>query len=143
MAVINKSALVPYTPKQMFVLVDDVEAYAEFLPWCSNSTVLIRTDSEVTASLEISHSGFQKAFTTRNVYQADSRINMYLVEGPFKKLEGVWQFQALGDQGCKIMLDLEFEFSNRLLGMTFGPLFGQIAGSLVDAFTQRANTIYG
>lgn len=143
MAVINKSALVPYTPNQMFVLVDDVEAYAEFLPWCSSSMVLTRTNNEVTASLEISHSGFQKAFTTRNVYVADSRINMYLVEGPFKKLEGVWQFQALGDQGCKIMLDLEFEFSNRLLGMSFGPLFGQIAGNLVDAFTQRANAIYG
>ena len=143
MAVINKSALVPYTPNQMFVLVDDVEAYAEFLPWCSSSMVLTRTNNEVTASLEISHSGFQKAFTTRNVYVADSRISMYLVEGPFKKLEGVWQFQALGDQGCKIMLDLEFEFSNRLLGMSFGPLFGQIAGNLVDAFTQRANAIYG
>lgn len=143
MAVINKSALVPYTPNQMFMLVDDVEAYAEFLPWCSDSSVLVRTDNEVTASLEISHSGFHKAFTTRNVYVTDSRIDMYLVEGPFKKLQGVWQFQALGEQGCKIMLDLEFEFSNRLLGMSFGPLFGQIAGNLVDAFTQRANTIYG
>ncbi len=68
---------------------------------------------------------------------------MYLVEGPFKKLEGIWQFQPLGEQGCKIMLDLEFEFSNRLIGMSFGPLFGQMAGSLVDAFTQRANHIYG
>ena len=143
MAVINKSALVPFTPNQMFMLVDDVEAYAEFLPWCSGSTVLIRTDKEVTASLEISHSGLQKAFTTRNVYETDTRINMYLVEGPFKKLEGVWQFHALGDQGCKIMLDLEFEFSNRLIGMSFGPLFGKMAGSLVDAFTQRANTVYG
>lgn len=125
------------------MLVDDIQTYAEFLPWCSGSTVLSRIDKEVTASLEISHSGFQKAFTTRNVNESDNRINMTLVEGPFKKLEGVWQFQALGDQGCKIMLDLEFEFSNRLVGMTFGPLFGQIAGSLVDAFSQRADTIYG
>ena len=142
MAVINKSALVPYTPEQMFRLVDDVEAYVEFLPWCSGSTVITRTDNDVTASLEISHSGFQKAFTTRNVYGEELRINMNLVEGPFKKLEGLWQFQALGDQGCKIMLDLEFEFSNRLIGMSFGPIFGQMAGSLVDAFTQRANSIY-
>lgn len=125
------------------MLVDDVEAYAEFLPWCSGSTVLTRTEMEVTASLEISHSGFQKAFTTRNVYETDTRIYMHLVEGPFKKLEGVWQFHALGDEGCKIMLDLEFEFSNRLLSMSFGPLFGQIAGNLVDAFTQRADIIYG
>ena len=143
MAVINKSALVPYTPQQMFILVDDIEAYVEFLPWCTGSTVLTRTEGDVTASLEISHSGFHKAFTTCNVYEADNRISMYLVEGPFKKLEGVWQFQALGDQGCKIVLDLEFEFKNRLLGMSFGPLFGQMAGGLVDAFTQRANAIYG
>lgn len=143
MAVINKSALVPYTPNQMFLLVDDVAAYVEFLPWCTGSVVLTRTEKEVTASLEISHSGFQKAFTTRNVYESDSRIYMHLVEGPFKKLEGLWQFQALGEQGCKIMLDLEFEFSNRLLGMSFGPMFGHMAGNLVDAFTQRANTIYG
>ena len=143
MAIINKSALVAYTPDQMFRLVDDVEAYVEFLPWCSGSKVIKRTELDVTASLEISHSGFHKAFTTRNVYAAERRINMYLVEGPFKKLEGVWQFLPLGEQGCKIMLDLEFEFSNRLLGMSFGPLFGQMAGSLVDAFTQRANTVYG
>ncbi len=142
MAVINKSALVPYTPNQMFALVDDIDAYAEFLPWCSNSTVLSRTGEEVTATLGISHSGFQKTFSTRNVYGVDSRISMYLLEGPFKKLEGVWQFHALGDQGCKIELDLEFEFSNLLVGMTFGPLFGQMAGSLVDAFTQRASHIY-
>ncbi len=93
--------------------------------------------------LGISHGGFQKTFSTRNVYGVDSRISMYLLEGPFKKLEGLWQFQALGDQGCKIALDLEFEFSNRLLGITFGPLFGQMAGSMVDAFTQRARDIYG
>ncbi|MDH5446134.1 MAG: type II toxin-antitoxin system RatA family toxin [Gammaproteobacteria bacterium] len=143
MAVINKSALVPYTPVQMFSLVDDVEAYVEFLPWCSGSTVIQRTELDVTASLEISHSGFQKAFTTRNVYGKAQQINMHLVEGPFKKLEGIWQFQPLGEEGCKIMLDLEFEFSNRLIGMSFGPLFGQMAGSLVDAFTQRAIVIYG
>jgi len=127
----------------MFSLVDDVDAYVEFLPWCSGSTVLTRTDADVTASLEISHSGFQKTFTTRNVYGEQKTINMHLVEGPFKKLEGVWQFQALGDQGCKILLDLEFEFSNRLIGMSFGPIFGQMAGNLVDAFTQRAKVVYG
>lgn len=142
MAVINKSALVTYTPDQMFQLVDDVDAYVEFLPWCSGSNVITRTEIDVTASLEISHSGFQKAFTTRNVYGENKSINMYLVEGPFKKLEGIWQFQPLGDQGCKIILDLEFEFSNRLIGMSFGPIFGTMAGSLVDAFTQRAITVY-
>ena len=143
MAMVNKSALVPYSPGQMFALVDDIEAYKEFLPWCSGSTVLHRLESEVTASLEISHSGFQKSFTTRNLIQTGDQITMTLVEGPFKKLEGVWQFRALGEEGCKVTLELEFEFSNRLVGMTFGTLFGQIAGSLVDAFTQRASQIYG
>lgn len=127
----------------MFALVDDVEAYVEFLPWCSGSTVLTRSATEVTARLAISHSGFQKTFATRNVYGTNNSISMYLLEGPFKRLEGVWQFLPLGEQGCKIALDLEFEFSNRLVGMTFGPLFGQMAGSLVDAFTQRAGVIYG
>ena len=143
MSMVNKSALVSYSPGQMFALVDDIEAYKEFLPWCSRSTVLHRLESEVTASLEISHSGFQKSFTTRNFNEAGYQITMTLVEGPFKKLEGVWRFHALGEDACKVTLDLEFEFSNRLVGLTFGAMFGQIAGSLVDAFTQRASQIYG
>lgn len=140
---INKSALVTYSARQMFDLVDDIESYAEFLPWCRSSAVLSRGDTEVTASLEISHSGFNKSFTTRNLTQATTQITMQLVEGPFKKLEGVWRFQQLGEEGCKVSLELDFEFKSKLVGLTFGPVFGQMAGSMVDAFTQRAAKVYG
>lgn len=140
---ISKSALVTYSASQMFDLVDDIESYAEFLPWCSSSTVISRSDAEVTASLTVSHSGLNKSFTTRNLNQPHSQITMLLVEGPFKKLEGVWRFQQLGEDGCKVSLDLEFEFKSKLVGMTFGPVFGQMAGTMVDAFTQRAAKIYG
>ena len=143
MSTVNKSALVPFSPGQMFALVDDIESYPEFLPWCSGSQVLERGENEVTASLEISHSGFHKSFTTRNFIQAGDQIIITLLDGPFKKLEGIWRFLPLGEEGCKVTLDLEFEFNNRLLGLTFGGLLSHMAASLVDAFTQRASQIYG
>jgi len=141
--VISRSALVIYSAEQMFRLVDDIESYPAFLPWCGSSTVLSRTDDEVTASIGVSHSGMNKSFTTRNVNQPYSRISMHLVEGPFNRLEGIWQFQQLGDDGCKVSLELDFEFKSKLVGLTFGPIFGQMAGTMVDAFTQRAVNVYG
>ncbi len=143
MATIHRSALVRYTPAQMYRLVDDIDAYPEFLPWCHTSKVLRRTPDEVEASLEIAHSGLHKSFATRNRLEVDSTIHMQLLEGPFKHLDGIWRFTSLGDAGCKVVLDLDFEFSNKLLGMTFGKLFNQIATTLVDAFTHRAEQVYG
>lgn len=143
MTVINKSALVPYSAEQMYQLVDDIEKYAEFLPWCGKATELSRSANEVEASLFISHSGLNKAFTTRNTLYPQTKIDMQLVEGPFKKLHGSWQFENLGDAGCKASLILEFEFSSKLIGLTLGPVFSKIANNLVDAFIQRARSIYG
>ncbi len=143
MTTINKSALVPYSAQQMYDLVDNVEAYAEFLPWCSAARELKRSEEEVEASLDISHSGIHKSFTTRNRLIKNRQIEMELVEGPFRKLHGVWRFEPLGDAGSKVTLDLDFEFSSKLLGMTFGPVFSKIAASLVDAFIQRAKQVYG
>jgi len=143
MTTIHKSALVPYSAEQMYTLVDDIPAYPQFLPWCSGSKEINRRESEVEASLDIAHSGVHKSFTTRNRLEKNSSIEMQLVEGPFKYLHGVWRFEPLGDAGSKVGLDLEFEFSNKLLGMTFGPLFSKIASSLVDAFIQRAQKVYG
>jgi len=140
---IRKSALVPYTAEQMYGLVDDIDAYSEFLPWCRSSRELSRSDDEVRASIEIAHSGLHKSFTTVNRLQYGKMIEMRLVEGPFKHLEGYWRFDGLGEEGCRVSLDMEFEFSNRLLGMTVGPLFTQIANSLVDAFIKRAKEIHG
>jgi len=140
---INKSALVPYSPEQMYALVDDITAYSEFLPWCRSAEEHHRTDGEVEASLEIAHSGFHKHFTTRNRLDPHRSIAMSLVKGPFKSLTGIWRFEALGDAGCKVSLDMEFEFSSKLLGMTFGPMFSKIAGTLMDSFIERAKVVYG
>ena len=140
---IHKSALVPYSTEQMFDLVNDINNYDSFLPWCRRSTILSEQDNIIEASLEIAHGALHKTFTTRNTSTAKEKIQMNLLEGPFKHLEGVWCFEALGDQGCKIMLDLSFEFSSRIMGMTMGPVFSAIANSLVDAFTQQAVKKYG
>lgn len=128
---------------QMFKLVDDIASYADFLPWCSRSEVTARNDNVVDGVLEISYSKLNKSFTTRNINTPHSAIEMQLIEGPFKKLHGQWLFEPLGDDGAKVSLLLEFEFSSKLLNMTVGPVFSQIANSLVDAFTQRAKEIYG
>jgi len=143
MTAISKSALVSYSPAQMFALVDGIEAYPEFLPWCRGAKVLSRTDDEVRATIELSKGGVEKAFTTCNRNQKNKMIEMRLVEGPFRQLEGFWRFDALGDDGCKVSFDLEFEFASRMLGMVVGPVFSQIANSLVDSFHKRAVEIYG
>jgi ribosome-associated toxin RatA of RatAB toxin-antitoxin module len=127
----------------MYALVDDIASYPQFLPWCSCSEVFSRDEDEVRASIEISKAGFNKSFATRNRVQKNKMIEMRLLEGPFKHLEGFWRFDHLAEDACKVTLDLEFEFSNKVVSMTFGPVFGQIANSLVDAFMKRAVTVYG
>ncbi len=143
MTTITKSALVSYSPEEMFKLIDDIEAYPEFLPWCDKSTEIFRDDNNVEASLFISHSGLNKEFTTKNKNSAFDKIEMHLVNGPFKNLDGVWLFEPLGETACKVSLNLEFEFSSKLISITLGPIFSKIANSLVDAFIKRADTVYG
>lgn len=143
MTTIAKSALVNHSAAEMFALVDDVAAYAEFLPWCGGSEEISRSEDEVSATVVIAHSGLNKAFTTQNRLQKPKMIEMTLVNGPFKHLHGFWRFESLGDDACKVSLDLEYEFSNRLISMVVGPVFNQIANTLVDSFCQRAEVIYG
>jgi len=140
---INKSALVQYSASEMFDLVDDVDAYSEFLPWCGSSSVISRSESEIKASVEIAHKGIRKTFTTLNKLAPHDTIEMTLVDGPFKSLHGYWRFAPLRDDACKISLDLDYEFSNMLLSLAVGPVFNQIANSLVDAFCLRAEEKYG
>lgn len=142
MPAINKSALVPYSAAEMYALVNDIESYADFLPWCGSAKLLSRDADEVRAEIQIAHGSLHKSFTTRNRLQADKMIEMRLEQGPFRHLEGFWRFEELGERSCKVRLDLEFEFSNRLVGMAFGPIFNQIANSLVDAFCRRAEQVY-
>lgn len=140
---IKKSALLPYSPAQMFVLVDDIESYPLFLPWCKSARVFSRSADEVRAEIHIAHGVLNKAFSTLNRLQQDKMIEMRLLEGPFKHLEGFWRFDELSNAGCKISLDLEFKFSNKLMELAIGPAFSHIANSLVDAFCLRAKQVYG
>jgi ribosome-associated toxin RatA of RatAB toxin-antitoxin module len=140
---VRRTAVVPYSPAQMFELVDDVNAYSEFLPWCRSSEVLSRGEDEVMARIELAKGSVRRTFTTRNRRQRNKMIEVRLVEGPFRRLEGFWRFDAMGEKGCRVRLDLDYEFSSRLVGLAIGPVFHQLTNTLVDAFTRRAAEIYG
>ncbi|MGH8320560.1 MAG: type II toxin-antitoxin system RatA family toxin [Gammaproteobacteria bacterium] len=143
MRTVNKSALVPYTAAQMYTLVNDVESYPEFLPWCRSARVLSQTNSEMRASLELARSGFHKTFTTRNTLEPERGIVIALDNGPFRHLEGHWRFEDLGTEGSKVLLNMQFEFAGALLDLMAGPVFHEICNSLVDAFIRRAASLHG
>lgn len=143
MAIIKREAIVIYSPAQMFGLVDDIESYPQFLPWCGQSVVHGRTEDEVKASLTLTWKGMQKSFTTLNRLQKDKMIELRLLDGPFHHLEGFWRFEEHAGTGCKVSLDMEFEFAGKIISMMFGPMFSQVANSLVDAFCKRAQDLYG
>lgn len=143
MTTVKKNALVPYSAAEMYALVNDVEAYPQFLPWCRGTRVLYRDEDEIRASIEIAQGALHKSFTTHNRLQRDKMVEMRLVEGPFRHLEGFWRFDALGERACKVNLDLDFEFSNKLIGLALGPIFNQVVNTLVDAFCARAEQVYG
>ncbi len=140
---INRSALVPFSASSMYELVNNIEKYSEFLPWCKSTTVHRRQDAEVEASIEIAKAGLHKIFTTRNVNKENSEIKMKLVNGPFKTLNGKWFFLPLEDRACKVVFEIDFEFSNKLLDMSFGPIFSQICNTMVESFVKRAEDLYG
>jgi len=143
MSVVEKNVLVTHTPAQMFALVDDVPHYPRFLPWCGKAEVHSRDGAEMVASLTIDYLKIRQHFTTRNSNVVDRQITMELVEGPFRHLEGVWQFHPVGDFGCKIEFRLTYEFSSKILEKLIGPVFGHISGTLVDAFIKEADRVYG
>ncbi|WMN59699.1 type II toxin-antitoxin system RatA family toxin [Pseudoalteromonas xiamenensis] len=140
---IEKSALVMYSTKEMFDLVNEVNAYPEFLPHCSGAKVIAVEGQKMTASLEISKAGMSKWFTTENQLVENHEVAMQLVDGPFKFLKGRWQFIALDEHACKVALKLDFEFSNKLVELAFGKVFNEVAKNMVAAFTQRAKQVYG
>jgi ribosome-associated toxin RatA of RatAB toxin-antitoxin module len=142
MTVVQKSALVRFPAQWMFELVDDIEAYPQFLPWCAASRVMRRAGDVVEAELEIARAGFHKSFATRNTLVAPREIRMSLLDGPFSSLEGVWLFTPLREDASKISLDLQFEMSGKLANLAFGTLFNQICNTMVGAFSERAKTLY-
>jgi len=139
---IHKTAVVPYSAEQMYNLVNDVDHYNQFLPWCSDSSQVFHSESEAVATITIGHGGLRKAFTTRNALKQGKSIDICLVKGPFKKLHGHWDFHALGS-GCRVSLDMDFEISNPLLRITLEPVFSKIVNSLIDSFIQQAGKRYG
>ncbi len=141
MTVVKKSRSVPYTCEQMYNLVNDVERYAEFVPYFAKSQVHHRDEDEVQATLSITAGGMSKSFTTRNRLQANKMIEIRLVDGPFSHLEGFWRFDET-QEGCLISFDLEFQFAGRMFSMLLGPVFEQITDKMVDAFCDRAKQLY-
>lgn len=132
-----------HTPAQMFALVDKVEHYPRFLPWCSQALVHSREKNTVVASLHIDYLKIRQRLTTRNTYLGNDTILLELVDGPFDALQGKWRFLALGDRGCKVQFYLSYQFSNKLLEKLVGPVFGRISTTLVDAFIKEADRVYG
>ena len=142
MTVIHKSALVHFSATAMRQLVTDIESYPEFLPWCRSSKILSQVGGVVEAELDIAWSGIKKSFATRNTLTEQGNIDMQLLSGPFRNLDGIWQFLPLREDASKISLDLEFEFSSKLNQLAFGAVFNQICNTMVNAFTQRAKDVY-
>ncbi len=146
MKTVSKSVLIWYSPQEMYVLVTDIDQYPQFLPWCDRARVIETDTAGMTAEIGIAFSGIHQTFTTRNEHIEGQRVLINLVNGPFSKLEGEWNFLPLGDgtqRACKVELTLTYSFANTTLGKLIGPVFDKIAGSMVDAFVKRANQVYG
>lgn len=139
---ISRSALVPFSAEQMYQLVNDVHSYPDFLPGCTGSRVINASYNEMTAAVDVAKAGISKTFTTRNTLLDNQSINMQLVDGPFRKLMGGWHFTPLSPEACKVELHLDFEFTNKLIELAFGKVFKELAGNMVQAFTQRAKEVY-
>ena len=143
MALVEKSVLIEYSAAQMYALVENVAAYPEFLPWCGGTEILRKEGDVTRAAIIIDFRGIKQRFSTENRATPPRLIEMTLVEGPFRKLDGTWSFKALGDDACKVEFRLHYEFSSKLLEKIFGPVFHFIASTFVDAFVKRARQLYG
>ena len=134
---VKRAALVNRPPGEVFALINDIESYPQFLPWCTHARVESRSASEIVATLGVRQGSLHGEFTTRNILEPDSRIGMELVSGPFRTLQGEWRLSPVAD-GCRVELTLRFAFNNRVTALLFEPLFAHTIGSLVDAFVARA-----
>lgn len=154
---VHKSVLLWYSPREMYGLVTDVQAYPQFLPWCDRAEVVQTHDDGVTARVHIAFAGVHQAFTTRNVNEPGVSVTMHLVDGPFSRLEGTWRFtplqkpgsatgpsvDPLDAQACKVEFSLSYAFSSRALSLVVSPVFDRIANTFVEAFVKRAEQVHG
>ena len=140
---VNRSAHVPYSSAQMFDVINDVDRYADFLPWCVSSKMLQDENNIMVARLVIARGGLKHSFSTRNVHKRPDSIQIELLKGPFSKLSGLWEFTQLGEDGCRVHMDLSFDFDSRVMNMTLASVFNVAADTMVDAFCDRADELYG
>jgi ribosome-associated toxin RatA of RatAB toxin-antitoxin module len=139
---VERQAIVPYSAARMYALVEDVESYPLFLPWCSRTEVAERSAGRVVATIHVDFRGVKQAFTTENRLQPGERIEMALVRGPFRSLAGEWRFRALSAAGCRVELALAYQLASPLIARVAGPVFDHIANSFVDAFVRRADALH-
>ncbi len=143
MSEVYKELLVPYSATKMYNLVNDINKYPEFLPWCTSANIIAQEDEEIQAKLQLAYAGFKHEFTTCNKLDPSRKIDLKLVNGPFKYLSGQWVFTDINNNGSKVELKLDFEFDNPILAFTFGKFFKQVANELVEHFYKRAQVVYG
>jgi ribosome-associated toxin RatA of RatAB toxin-antitoxin module len=140
---IKRTALVPHPPELMFALINDVERYPEFVPWCTRAHVDARSEREIVATLAVRRGPLRTEFTTRNELDPHRAIRLHLVRGPFSLLEGQWLLTPIGTTGCRVELSLRFAFASAVSGALFEPVFEHTAASLLDAFAARARALHG
>jgi ribosome-associated toxin RatA of RatAB toxin-antitoxin module len=138
MPTVRKSVIVPRSCAEMFALVDDIEHYPDFLPWCSGTEVLERTAQITRARLDIDFHGITSHFTTLNRKHPPESMELEFVEGPFETFKGMWRFKPLGDKGCRVEFALDYKFSSTALELLLGPAFGHIVETMVDRFVERS-----
>lgn len=143
MSIIERSALLPYSDQKIFDLVNDIEAYPQFMDGCIGAELISKTDSLVTGRLELGKAGLKYSFSTRNLLNPPHSMDMELLEGPFKKFSSRWTFTALREDACKVSLRMEFEFRSGLIDMALKSLFESSSKNLVNAVCERANLLYG
>ena len=143
MALVEKSVLIEYSAAQMYALVEDVAAYPAFLPWCGGTEILTKEGGITRAAIIIDFRGIKQRFSTENRADPPQLIEMTLVDGPFRQLDGSWRFKPLGEDACKIEFRLHYEFSSKLLEKIVGPVFHYIASTFVEAFVKRAQQLFG
>ena len=137
---VKRSALVARPAAELFGLINDIESYPQFLPWCASARVESRTPHEIVATLAVRQGALHGEFTTRNTLEPERRVRMQLVSGPFRVLQGEWLLTPLGAAGCRVELSMRFAFRNPLTALVFERQFAATVGALVDAFVARART---
>lgn len=141
MSTVRRSVIVPRSCEAMFALVDDVESYPRFLPWCASTEVFERTGEVTHARLDIDYHGLRTHISTLNRKEAPSRMGLAFVDGPFRQFTGEWRFTPLGDEGCKVELSMDYAFASATLEKLMGRVFGHIAETLVESFVRRAEAL--